>query len=294
MTKSRLISAAIALIFACSSLSRGSAQETKTTLECTGKALRFQFGRYPVSAKGVHIEPERVHFLLKPSEKNPGQVGLYSYFSITGDFEISASYEWTPVFVPKEGYGVSLGVAIDADSGTIAIARGNIPPTGSAYVVTQGKDVGSKREYRNDPVIPTKAKRGRLVLRRESTEIVCLTADDDGELEERCRIPFSNGTIRKVRVFADPGDSATSLDASLSKIEIKAGAISAKIPLSEPTGPSGALIVVAILSVSLVAALLIRRIRRSRSTLDDATRGSRTETEDGGRSPVGDRKNGVE
>jgi hypothetical protein len=265
MTSRRLILAAIALLFACAALPRGLAEERKAALECTGKALRFQFGRYPVSAQGVHVESDRVHFLLTPAQKNPGQVGLYSYFSITGDFEISASYEWTPVFVPKEGYGVSIGIAIDADAGTIVVARGNIQPTGSAYVVTHGTEVNGKREYRNDPVIPTKAKSGRLVLRRESREIVCLTADGAGELEERCRIPFSNGTVRKVRIFADPGNASTSLDASLSKIAIKAEAISGQIPLSEPTGLSGGFIALAIVSVGVIVIFSVLRIQRSRS-----------------------------
>ena len=266
MTRRRWIPAAIALLFACSALPRSSAEERRTSLECTGKTLRFQFGRYPSSAPDVRIESDRVRFLLTSSKKNPGQVGLYSYFSITGDFEISADYEWTPVFVPKEGYGVSIGIAIDADAGTIAIARGNFQPTGSVYVVTQGTDANDKREYRNDPVIPTKAKSGRLVLRRESTEIVCLTADGAGELEERCRIPFSNGTVRKVRIFADPGNSPTSLDAGLSKIAIKAGAISAQIPLSEPAGLSGGFIALVIASVVVIIVLSAFWVQRSRSS----------------------------
>jgi hypothetical protein len=263
MTTARWLSA---LLLACAVLPRGSAEETRTALELTGKALRFQFGRYPSAAKCVHVESDRVHFLLTPSDKNSEQVGLYSYFSLTGDFEISADYEWTPVFVPKEGYGVSIGIAIDADSGSIALARGNIQPVGSACVVTHGRDANGKREYRNDPVIPTKAKSGRLVLRRESSEIVCLTADGAGELEERCRIPFSNGTVRKVRIFADPGNTATSLDASLSKIAIKAGAISAQIPLSEPTGLSGGFMALVIVSVGVIIVLTILGIRRSRSS----------------------------
>ena len=95
------------------------------TLELTPRLLLSHFGLYPSSTKSIKIDAQALRFFLSSSAKKPEQIGLYSFFAMAGDFEVTAHYEWTPVAVPKDGYGVSCGIAIDTDTKTVALARGN-------------------------------------------------------------------------------------------------------------------------------------------------------------------------
>ncbi len=257
-----LVGAALAV----SVLAQCRAGEMKAVLDCgvNLKLLKSHFGRYPSDNKAIQVEPQGLRCYLSTSTKKPEQTGLYSFFAVAGDFEISATYEWTPVLVPKDGYGVSCGIGIDTDTRTVHLARGNFPGNGSGYVVTRTEMVAGKKVYKNDEPIKTQAKTGRLVLRRERTELICLTADGAADLTEQCRIPFTAETVRKVRFFADPGNAPTNLDARLTKIHLRAEEITTNIPLSEASGWGWWLTGAALVLVAAAAAWLVYRIRTGR------------------------------
>jgi hypothetical protein len=238
------------------------AGEMKSLLDCAEKPklLKTRFDRYPSVTKAIEFEPQGLHFFLSTDTRKPVQTGLASTFAVTGDFEISAAYEWTPVEVPKGGYGVSCGIAIDTDTRTVALARGNFQGKGGGYVVTRAGIVDGKKKYDNDPVMPTQAKRGQLVLRREKKEVICLTADDAGELTERCRIPFTTESVRKVRFFADPGSAPTNLDARLSQIRIRAEEITHDIPLSEASNWGWLLGATGFVLLAAITLVLVHRV----------------------------------
>lgn len=214
------------------------AGEMKATLDSAAnvKLLKTRFDRYPSPAPALQFEPQGLRFQFDTYIKKPLQTGISSTFAVAGDFEISALYEWTPVIVPKEGYGVSCALAVDADAWTVALARGNFPGSGSAYVITRGLLQDGKKTYKNETPIPTQAKRGKLVLRREKKEIICLTADGDEELVERGRLALTAETVRKVHFYADPGNAPTNLDARLQQIRVRAEEITNNIPLHESSG----------------------------------------------------------
>lgn len=237
----------------------------KQVLDCGAnvKYLKSHFGRYPPVAKAIEFEPQGVRFLLTTSTKEPKQTGLYSFFAVAGDFEISATYDWTPVVVPKDGYGVSCGIGIDTDTRTIHLERGNFPSiTGSGYRITWTEMENGKKVYKNDAPVATKAKRGQLVLRRENKDVICLTADGTGDLVEQRRIPFTTETVRKVRFFADPGNAPTNMDARLTKIHLRAEEITTNTPLSEAGGWGWWITGGALLILAIAAGLVIYRMRK--------------------------------
>jgi hypothetical protein len=240
-------------------------EEMKASKEIGGKMLNTHFGRYPLGTKNIFIElikPQGVRFILSAESPNPEQVGLYSYFSVAGDFEISCDYEWTPVEVPKKGDGLRCGLAIELDSVNVEFARGNFPGKGSTYVVTLGRLVDGKKVFKPELWFPTNAKTGRMAFRREKKELLILTADGMGELIEQERIPFTTETVRKGRFFADPGGVRADLNVRLSNIVFRAAEITTDVPLSEQEGTNWWLIIIGLVMVGVVAALVTRHIRQ--------------------------------
>jgi hypothetical protein len=160
------------------------------------------------------------------------QTGVYSYFALGGDCEVTLAYELLNVEAPRKGYGSGVGLAFDAgdDVGRGAIQRVHKPAEGAGYVLERtlaGSAAKSDDDYR---FVPAKAKRGRMGLRRLGKELIFLTSDTPGgPLEEVGRLPFTDRTIRVVRVFADAGGSPTVVDVRLREFAARADEITGGI-----------------------------------------------------------------
>ena len=71
--------------------------------------------------------------------------------------------------------------------------------------------------------VPASAERGRIGLRRINKDLVFLASDDpDATLQEVGRLPFTERTIRSVRLFVDAGGSPTAVDMRLLEIAVRA------------------------------------------------------------------------
>jgi hypothetical protein len=242
------------------------AGEMKAELDCgaNAKLLNTFFRRFPLATKAIEFEPQGVRFWSSSANKKAEQVFLYSIFSVAGDFEISATFQWTPVVVPKDGYGVSCGIAVETDSFFVELGRGNFPEQGSAFTVTKRSGVGNNKTY-DDQFFVTDVKQGKLVLRREKNELICLTSDGTGELQDLCpKFLFNSGTVRRVLMFADPGGASTNMDARLSQIHLRAEEITTSRPKSEASSSIGWWLAAAGL-VIVVLGILVWRTLRSRA-----------------------------
>jgi hypothetical protein len=243
------------------------ADNVKTELDCAANSriLHTHFGPYGYYPKTcVMRQSKGVRFWL-PADEGVEQTGLYSYAALAGDFEVSALYDWDNVPAPQKGYGASCGIAVEAlgSGATLSLARGHLigKGQGQGYVVTRGEPGEKGVRYELAHFSPTRAKSGRLLLRREKTELVCLAADDiRSEPRELCRIPFTDATVRPVRLFADTGGSPTGLDARLSMILLRGDEVATGLVKHDQGGgmgwwlAGGGVIIAA-------AVLVIRRMR---------------------------------
>jgi hypothetical protein len=227
-----------ALLLALTPAAAAAAGEMKAEVRLDGaniQAVRGRFGAYGYRPRQT-ILPEAGGYRFRlPGAGGVGQTGIYSYFALTGDCEVTAAYELIGVPAPPKGYGCGVGLALDAGDqvGRGSVQRLNKAGTeGSGYVVqTELAAADPKEVYR---FVPGKGKRGRLGLRRVGKELVFLTADaPDAELEEVDRLPFTERTIRAVRLFADDGGSATAVDVRLKDIAIRAEEITGGLPQKE-------------------------------------------------------------
>jgi hypothetical protein len=219
--------------------SAGWAAEMTAAIDCTvdSRPLDSLFQRYgKLKATAIVREEHGLRFTL-PAANGTDQTGVYSYFSLAGDFEVAADYELLSLPPPQGGYGVSCGMAVNtkAKDGSVSITRGYTGDKKAGYVVTRGKPGDTGMEYKSD-FFPATAPAGRLVLRREKADVVCLAADGpNGEPRELCRVPFTNQTVREVRFYADPGGSPTAVDARLMRIQVRAVEIAGGVPKLQPS-----------------------------------------------------------
>jgi hypothetical protein len=259
--------AGLLLLPVCAALSAG---EMKMELDTAANIRLFDthFARYGLQpAKTITRDAKGVVRIRLPGDtKDVPQTGLYSYVVLAGDFEVSAAFDWTSVEAPRGGYGVSCGIAVDAGGGKeqLSLARGYLEDKGPGYLVTFGKpaDAETNEMQWDTKHFPTKATLGRLVIRREKDELVCLAADGPkGEPRELHRQPFTTATVRQVRLFADAGGSPTAMDVRLSRLRVRAEEITGGFPTAEKPRQIPWWLIVALGFAGVAVALFLVRRR---------------------------------
>jgi hypothetical protein len=223
MKHSVRIPALLAVLLLCAPVP-ATAGDMKMELKADGSNPRIwqtRFGAYGYQNKSIIPEPDGIRFYLPARVEGITQTGVYSFFAMAGDCEATLTYQFIKVQPPKTGYGCGMGLAFDLPDGR---GRGDIQRVNrvgdkSGYLLhTEG--IGLKET--EDRFIPTTATWGRLGLRRTKNELIFLAADEGAELEEIERRPFTEETIRAVRLFADPGGSPTSVDVRFKSVEMRA------------------------------------------------------------------------
>jgi hypothetical protein len=211
------------------------ADDMKKELDLDPKKL--QFHHYGKGATSVIFRDDKNKgylFKMPANSRFTEQIGLYSHPVLAGDFEVSAAFHVIALPTPSAGYGVSCGIAVEADEIKMSLARGCSPQYGQGYLIVEGKKGKAGFEYKGLPHEMSKAKSGRLVMRREKDMLICLVSDSPNEApREISRTKFTNTTIRKVRLFADPGEKSNALEIRLDQLRIKAEEITNQIPERE-------------------------------------------------------------
>jgi hypothetical protein len=199
-------------------------------------------------------------------------VGYYSAFSLAGDFEVKVNYEIIAMPAPTSGYGVSLGLTVDAQgsTGAIALVRGLSPEGKQHFTVTRAVPAatpGPEPMKYTSHSFPASGPRGRLVIRREKAEVICLASDrPTGELQELMRLPFTHGLVRYLKLHADSGGSPTRVAGRLTGVEIRAGEIAGGLTRQEaPEGWSYWWWWIPVTLTALGAAAIIRSRRRDKA-----------------------------
>jgi hypothetical protein len=213
------------------------AGEMKATLKVDGsnpQVLQIRFSNYGYRARpAVFPEQDGVRFWLPAGVAGVPQTGLYSYFALAGDCEVTLTYELLNLPRPRSGYGSGVGLAFDGGDG---VGRGSIQrvvrTSGESGYVLQSSVAGSLgKPSEEERFVPATAKRGQIGLRRIKKELIFLVSDSPtGPPEEVDRLPFTDQTIRVVRVFADPGGSPTAVDVRVRQMEVRAEEITGGIP----------------------------------------------------------------
>jgi len=221
------------------------------------KLYDTHFARYgPAQVKGIVREPNGIRIRLPATKVE--QTGLYAYFALAGDFEVSVTYQIVSMPPPQSGFGPEFGLAVDAESAGLKLALTRaIKPEGGSGIKVNRERGGNFKELAFQS---TKANSGALVIRREKTELICLASDKPGaDLAEIGRFPFTDTTVRKVRLFADSGGSPTPIDARFFDFKVRAEEIAGGIVQREVTGGLGWWITAGVITTLVIGVVVYRR-----------------------------------
>jgi hypothetical protein len=250
---------------------RSADHELKDLLDFTARPrlIDTHFARYGAQfTRNVSRELGGIRIRL-PATAKAGHTGLYSYFAVAGNFEMTADFELIDLPKPETGYGSAVGIALDADrvaTGGISLCRGRHPKEGSAFWVTRATPSDSGTKYESKFFSAEKI-RGKFGFRREKDAIICLASDGLNEpMKELERVPFTAGTLRPLRVYADNGGSSLPVDVKVVNLILQAEEVTGGIP--EIGRESYAWIVGLVISTSVITALSVFfwRARRRRRT----------------------------
>ncbi len=198
------------------------------------RLIDTHFSRYgPVAARNVSRDVRGIRIRLPATGRLASQSGMYSYFAVAGNFEVTVNYDLISLPKSQGGYGSAVGISLDAENiadGSLTLLRGSHPTEGEAYWVTRARPGENGTVYETS-FYPCTARSGKLGFRREHDAVVCLAADSVRlEPRELTTIPFVAGTIRPIRVFADSGGSPTALDVRLTNFHLGGQEITGGIP----------------------------------------------------------------
>jgi hypothetical protein len=229
-----------ALLAACLLAPAVTAGDMKMELKLDGsnpRLLPTKFDSYGYLNNSIRPEKDGLRILLPGRVEGVTQTGIYSLFAVAGDCEVTLTYQFLKLPSPKSGYGCGMGLALDLPSGH---GRGDIQRVNrvndeSGYLVhTEVSGLSAP----GDRFISTEATWGRLGLRRINKELIFLAADEGTELKEIERRPFTEETIRAVRLFADAGGSQAAVEVRFKLIDIRAeeiaGGVTARDSATSP------------------------------------------------------------
>jgi hypothetical protein len=123
---------------------------------------------------------------------------------------------------------VSLGLTVDAEGtdGSVSLVRGLSPESKPQFTVVRaipGPIPGPEHATYEVNAFAASGPRGRLTIRREKAEVICLAADrPNGELQELIRLPFTARRVRYLKLHADCGGSPTGVTGRLADVTIRA------------------------------------------------------------------------
>ncbi|MEA3156704.1 MAG: hypothetical protein QOK44_4293 [Betaproteobacteria bacterium] len=166
-------------------------------------------------------------------------VQVTTQFSLSGDFEITGTYELLAADLPKDGYGVgiSLNIATDEERTKFAkVARAMRVKEGSVYV-TEFWNRPSKA-YKASSV-PTEVKSGQLRLVRKGKLVQFLVADGPGnEFREIKQQQFGDEDVAHARFVVTDSGSPNAIDARLVDLKIRAAKLTPDPVTDPPPAPA--------------------------------------------------------
>src|SRR5262245_11651807 len=220
-----------------------------------GKPLTEKLTLFGVDAE-EYVKPEvgGLRITPPPDGKQTFGWGVAGRFMLSGDFEVTGTYELITTDPPTQGGGV--GVALNLEHGQkkfAKIGRFRRSWDGDQYVAESR--VGIPDQFRA-PHEPTQTRTAQLRFVRKGAMLHFLVADaPDAEFREILQTEFGDEDLDMVRFIANNNKSPTALDVRLLDLTIKSGNL---IP-AQTLDLSRAGLVQALL-VGLLATLLLASI----------------------------------
>jgi serine/threonine protein kinase len=192
----------------------------------------------PKARQQMTVEPEGLRIALPAPGVQPQPTGLIANFPVSGDFEITTSYELLQADKPANGFTVGVQLYLLMESPTqeaVLLGRFNTSDQGDVYNCARlGTHAEGKRRYHSD-YYPTGTRAGRLRLARRGSLVSYLVAEAEREeFREIHKANLGTDDLKIVRVAADTGNSDSPVEVRIGDLEIRA----LKVPAEFSPPPS--------------------------------------------------------
>jgi len=232
-------------------------------------------------------EERGLRITLPAMRPNHYPVGVVLTFPLSGDFEITGSYELLSADRPAKGYGVGVTLSVATDPGRRKfgkVARLMLPKAGSAYAAEfWNNDLPKPDNYVFPPPKATEVQAGQLRLVREGSMVRCLVAEGSAkEFRPIFQWPLGADDLETVHfTVTDSGSPGNRVDARLVDLRIRSSgpipeAAPEAAPPSDQQQPAGsrvwlvlAVLLGLLLSGALGVGLYLRSRRQAAATPDD-------------------------
>jgi hypothetical protein len=176
----------------------------------------------------TEITPEEAGLRIKIlANRGKDGVGMQTRFPVTGDFEMTASYEILSADRPTEGYGVGFNVTIaptNWQEKRAAVGRLWMPRSGSGFQALIM--LGGPKPVNKYAWDPSETMKGQLRLRREGAKLQYLINDGPGlPFREMFQFEYGTDDVDIVRFVANPGKSAAAVDVRLLDVRMHWGGL---------------------------------------------------------------------
>ncbi|HTU91287.1 MAG TPA: DUF1583 domain-containing protein, partial [Gemmataceae bacterium] len=193
-----------------------------------GQPINTKFFKFtgPKARQQMTEEAEGLRITLPAEGTNPQPTGLVANFPVSGDFEITTSYELLKADKPANGSGVGVQLYIVMESPTqeaILFGRFHAPHLGHVYTCARlGTNAEGERQY-VPTSFPAPTNAGRLRLTRNGSRVICLAAESDGDdFQPIHEFELGAADLSVVRVAADTGNSNNPVVVRIGDFEIRA------------------------------------------------------------------------
>jgi len=180
-----------------------------------GQSIHPALTRFgPDAERAMNQNSDGLLVTLPAARADTRAVGLSPQFHISGDFEITVSYEIVSADTPSSGGGAGVGVWGRIGSATMALAH---------LKRTDGKNAFVARAPGGAEARATAAKRGRLRVVRTGSDLSFLAAEGDGErFEELHHASAPTDDVSVTRISASTSDAACNLIVKFVDLRVRA------------------------------------------------------------------------
>lgn len=174
----------------------------------------------------VNPEEEGLRFNL-PADRPPAPLGVHTEFPITGDFEITATYEVLDAEQPKKGYGVGVNITFSPDAEQVrrgTLARFRLASGESGLLVRCKNPGGTDLTPR---IVPADVRGvGRFRFKREGATVRFLVADGlQDDFQQLHEFDYGTDSVGLVRFVVNTGNVPAAIDARLIDLRIRCDSI---------------------------------------------------------------------
>jgi serine protease Do len=189
----------------------------------------------PLGAGEVYRDDKGLRIIFPTGRGKLRDSGVFTTFSVRGDFEVTMSFEILKADQPKDGRGVGplLYAGNQTENDAVVLARRLLPDGKAVFVADRVQHVQGKSTHQIKN-LPSTATTGKLRLERQGATVrYCVCEGDNPEFVTVAEVDFGKADVYAIQVVGSTGGSDGGLDLRLFEFTVRAEDLPG---LSDPPG----------------------------------------------------------